>query len=391
MFRPDCHGFRTLLGALALLALGAMAPQEARPGTGASKGDPAFSAALALWLDDNDQDSLPRLNRLAEHGNERARLFLHLLQDRPDLWTGWLHRLQEDDRLALFQPARSDSARGWWTRGGAPDLVRWLRTEPLESQFIPAMLQVIAEGEPRLAFSRLAPALQYKELHQIAEIAGSSGLPPDLHFFLPLAELIWDPAQVGNLPSTPSAEDGVQERMQLALFYSWATFLMVQGDFAHQLPAETLRDMIRDLHRIAGSLPYISGDIAQADPAIAGKSAWPERRAVTLDWLRSTKIASHYRRMCQISCPDDLDRCLLTAYFANDGFAGMYGYGNPSETLIQGGLFRDSKRGQRSPVRRVAVHAATGGNFLAGIRRGSACFANEVARERDRQKETAEQ
>ena len=173
--------------------------------------------------------------------------------------------------------------------------------------------------------------------------------------------------------------------MQLALFYSWATFLMVQGDFAHQLPTETLRELITGLHKIAARLPYISAEAALADPEFAGKSAWPDRRGRTLDWLLQSPEAGHYRTMCTERCGDEADRCLLTAFFANGGYAVMYGKQTPSEQIIPATNFSASPRGKMLPIRRVARETLAlgrdAGSYMAELRKGSACYLKQVAGE----------
>lgn len=389
--RSQCLRF---LAAFSFLIVAAIAPQSARPDQIPTNKRLQFEAALSLWLQDNDRESLPRLRELAREGSEPARQFIRLLKLRPDLWTPWLAGLSDEQRNAFFRPRLpgGPARGGWWHRGEEPEPIALLRSQPLEEPFVADMIRLIELGEPRLAFTKLASALRHKSLHQIATLAGTSGLPPELHFFLPVAELIFDPEQVDDLPSNPNVEGGPEARMQLALFYSWATFLMVEGDFAHQLPTETLRELITRLHKIAARLPYISAEAALADPEVAGKSAWPGRREVTLEWLETSPTAEHYRLMCNSVCPEEPGRCLLTAYFANDGYAALYGYETPSQTLVPSQRFRKSVRAQRMIVRRIAnTLTATPGSIateLTAIRRGSRCLFREVSGALDRLAET---
>jgi hypothetical protein len=379
------------------LALCLLLPSLTRADTIQGADAELYRGAVQTWLDDNDQDSLPKLAGLARDGNAAAKELLWLIGARPDLWTSWLDELPDTERNAFFRPRLVDGRGhgGWWRPTDEPEIVRLLRTEPLEDPFIEDMIRLIEQGEPRLAFTRMASVLRYRDFDQIASIAASSRLPPELHFFMPLAELIRDPAQVRELSSAPPSDGEPDERMQLALFYSWATYLMVESDFAHQIPAETLREMITDLHGVAEHLPFISGDILLADPVHAGKSAWPARRERTLDWLKHADSAAHYRRMCRQSCASEFDRCLLTSFFANNGFAVMYGQDTPSERLISGDDFRKSERGRKLPLRRLTRellgNEAAMPTRLNLIHRGSACFASEISLEIKRRQETESQ
>lgn len=390
-----CSGLRFLLFAFTFAVFISAGLQRVQAADPVANNSSSFESAVALWLNDDDKTSLPRIADMAVSGDERAKLFLTLLGDRPELWTDWVHLLPDAERRALFRPIRDATLRSggtWWAQDDVPEVIGWVRTPALDHDFIESMKRLITLGEPRLAFARLAPTLKYKDLGEIAGIAETSSLPADLHFFRPLAELIKDPGRISSLPSAPSPDGTLDDRMQLALFYSWATFLAVQGDYAHQLPAATLRQMIESLHAVAENLPYISGEVTLADPESSGKPAWPGRRDMTLNWLKVADGAEHYRGMCQDRCASTQDRCLLSTYLANDGYAAMYAHETPSQNLIPDTRFRQSPRARRLPVRRIALEISNtperAAARLADIRRGSRCLFTEVGRQLDRLSET---
>lgn len=385
--RPVGLSVIQILTALSFLFLMALAPQSARSATEPEAGASPIASALTIWLQDNDRDSLPEIARLAREGSEPARLFLRLLDLRRDLWTPWLTGLTDEERATFFKPKLPDGPRygGWWRRGETPEPVSLLRSKPLEDHFAADMIRLMELGEPRLAFARLAGALQYRPLADTASLGEHPALPAQLSFFEKLSGFI----RAGRLPERdaygPEPDTPTEARMQQALYFSWAMFLMVDGDYGHEIPTDTMREVITVLHRVASDLPYITADPTLADPETAGKSAWPDRTERTLDWLRQSKEAGHYRAICSERCSDEFDRCLLTSFFANGGYAVLYGKQTPSEQLIPAPDFAASLRGAILPVRRVALETLAlgkgAGPFLASLRKGSACYQKQVTRE----------
>lgn len=377
------HVFR-ILTALTLLLLTGASPRAEQP-HGAD--DPVFRAALSLWLQDDDAAAMPELERLARQDNDAARQFLRLLRLRPDLWTPWLHGLTEDERRAFFRPLLPDGPKygGWYRRGAEPAPISLLRSKPLEESFVGDMIALMEQGEPRLAFARLAGALQFKPLAETTSLGEHPALPEQLAFMEKLSGFI----RSGRLPEAdaygPEPDTPAGARMQQALYFSWAMFLMVDGDYGHEIPTDTMRKVITVLYRVASELPYITADPTLGDPETAGKSAWPERTDRTLDWLRQSAEAGHYRTMCTERCSNEFDRCLLTSFFANGGYAVLYSKQTPSERLIPAPDFAASLRGAVLPVRRVAHETLAlgkaAGPFLASLRKGSACYQKQVTRE----------
>jgi len=267
-----------LLTALSLLMLGAMAPESARPEQETSKSPGRLEAALTLWLQDNDEDALPQLAEMARAGNSEARQFLRLLHLRPDLWTPWLAALSEEERRTFFKPKLPGGPKygGWWRRGEEPEIISLLRSKPLEVPFVADMTRLIELGEPRLAFVRLAPALKHKPLGETRALGESPALPAQLSFLSDLASFLKQGVLTDDdLPAlAPDLSD--EARMQMALHYSWAMFLMVEGDFGHEITVATMRDVITHLFRIAEGLPYTAADIAWPTLRLRGNPPGPD-------------------------------------------------------------------------------------------------------------------
>jgi len=96
------------LAAIAIALACALVPARAADIPG--QDDPAFKAAVELWLGDDEEPALRQLTRLAEGDNTAARFFLHTAQ----LYTyasSALAHLEPADRRALTEDARRPRTR----------------------------------------------------------------------------------------------------------------------------------------------------------------------------------------------------------------------------------------------------------------------------------------
>ena len=77
--------------------------------------DEEFSAALSLWLENNEEDALPRLRDLAQASNDTAQLLLGLIDKNSALQGPYLSFLARDERIALLRAPGGFSGRNWIT------------------------------------------------------------------------------------------------------------------------------------------------------------------------------------------------------------------------------------------------------------------------------------
>jgi hypothetical protein len=123
-------GLFRLVSAVALLALPALA------GTGtpiAGATDPAFVAARAAWLADDEAAALAALAGLAQSGNAAARLLLGLIDRFPELQGPWLSKLPRADRLALMRIPGGLSGQSWLASADTPLAAAWVELMRVEA------------------------------------------------------------------------------------------------------------------------------------------------------------------------------------------------------------------------------------------------------------------
>lgn len=151
--------------------------------------EPALQAAIEIWLEDNDEDSLPVLAALAAEGNIAARLLLARIEVTDQGPSNFLNGLSRQERVELF---RSDSGKGLFRP-------TWLKSEKkagnqtaatlLESTNTVVNLDAIRKlyeiGEPEAAYDLIREAAGNGSQEQKEELARilpeESELMPYLH------------------------------------------------------------------------------------------------------------------------------------------------------------------------------------------------------------------
>ncbi len=83
--------------------------------------DPALQAAIEVWLEDDDENSLPVIANLAGEGNIAARLLLARIEDTDRAPSDYVSSLSRTERVNLF---RSTSGKGVFRPS-------WLKSEML--------------------------------------------------------------------------------------------------------------------------------------------------------------------------------------------------------------------------------------------------------------------
>ena len=69
----------------------------------AGKDEPEFQAALQLWLNDNDDESLTRLSKLAMEGNVAARLLLARIEVTDRAPSEFVTQLTRKEYMDIFR------------------------------------------------------------------------------------------------------------------------------------------------------------------------------------------------------------------------------------------------------------------------------------------------
>lgn len=279
--------FRLLLaGALAL----AVAPAVAAPLAG--QDDPAFAAALALWLADDEAAALPALAALAHDDNRAAQILLGLIDREPALQGPFLAHLPRARRLEMLRAPGGLSGRNWLASA---------RSEPLAQAWVD-LADVRSGPEVIDAFRTLHEELAWRE----AAITLAARGHPALDLLAP---------QMGDTE---------------LLYLVWSTATPERRQ------------------RIEARLP--PGDAPHALMAAGGNGA------ALVEWLATSPAAAPLASLCSALCPTEVQTaCLLGAYGALDSHNGLLILGTPAEALVPQSAFLATPRGLSTVMRRLLL------------------------------------
>jgi hypothetical protein len=310
---------RALLPLAAALGLALMASGPSRAADApAGADDPAFAAALTLWLADDDETALPEFARLAARENDAARLLLARIDATPALQGPWLASLPRAERIALLREPGGRSGRSWIEAASRrSELARLWRDLP---QATPATaLRFAAIGEPRAARETLA-ALAARQYVGFVAVADDPAFPAEMR------HLIWR-----ELAATPEGRARIDTEIAA---------------------------------RPAG------------DPTIARFRADPAASPAAQDaWLAEAPLAAPLRALCAAACPATPASCVRGALALVGGHAGLARQGSPVETLVPGGVWDASPRGRAALLRRPEARTRTGAWLRAAVAAEDACLA----------------
>ena len=136
----------------AALVLMPVAAPGARAEPVAGQDDPAFAAALTLWLADDEAEALPALATLAADGNRAAQVLVALIDRVPDYQGPWLVGLERAERIALMRAPGARSGISWMAEAAVdtPLAALWMQSDDPDTTVATA-LAFAGIGEARAA------------------------------------------------------------------------------------------------------------------------------------------------------------------------------------------------------------------------------------------------
>lgn len=284
--------------------------------------DPAFRAALELWLDDDEATALPLLAGMAAAGNDAARLLVGLIDKTFPLQGPWLALRDKPERIALLRDPGGLSGQSW-LRLTEHDLAgRWMAVLDQRAD-IAAALSLADLGEARAVRVALV-SLEARQITGFADFADDPRFPDALRY------LVWQ---------------------------DW------------QKAGRTFDAALANLHPGDGQRQMVEASVAADD---------------LMDWLAITDLGRPLVALCEAACPDQQAACRLAGYQAIGGYRRFASLGTPAAVLISEARFAASRRGQASVLRRALAFDLLTSRRIAAIGRTDACFAGVLAAEGQR-------
>lgn len=257
--------------------------------------DEEFSAALSLWLDNNEEDALPGLRDLAQTSNGAAQILLGLIDKNSALQGPYLSFLARDDRIALLRAPGGLSGRNWISvSGGQTDLAQnWKDLWHLEggAEIAQKFLQM---GEDRAA----------REALIIIASRHDSVLPTEV------LSQDWYPDSLVHLTRNYALASENAERLH---------------------PGHPIR--------------LVSG--------------LTHDNAALRDWLVADPLGTPLRAVCEAQCPENSGDCAVALYRGLSGYHALLMLGSPVAALVSDEEFAKSRRSMAAVARRIMLaHSA---------------------------------
>ena len=305
------------------LVLSLLLVVPARAEMPAGHDDPRFQAAVAAWLDADDEVSLPALAQLAREGNTAAQILLGRIDQDSSTFSPFLKSMPVKERRALLRAPGGKFPKSWLrTAAESSRLASALQNARFADQDRVSIIELISLGEIGLA--RMVAWRMYNQ-----------GLWNEL---------------VSAIPER--TDDDVLTQT------AWAAAFYAEGEAAEALQEEA-RHAAREMTpltlyglRAAELEPEGSAErraqIAAFRWAVSG--IWPPdptKPEIPIGVLRLVSEASISRpliELCRQRCASSAEACYFLGHFLAGGLMGLERLGSPVETLVSTERYAASPR-----------------------------------------------
>ncbi|MGY6694973.1 MAG: hypothetical protein ACXIUW_02955 [Roseinatronobacter sp.] len=257
--------------------------------------DEDFSAALSLWLDNNEEDALPQLRDLAQASNDAAQMLLGLIDKNSALQGPFLSFLAREERIALLRAPGGLSGRNWITvLAEQNDLAKtWRDLWSLEGG-VDIAQRFLDNGEARAA----------REALIVIASRHDSALPADV------VSQEWYPDSLKHLTQHHDLSEGGSE---------------------HLHPGHPIR-------------------------LAAGVTL---ENSVLREWLMSDPLGMPLRGVCDAQCSDNPGDCAVALYRGLASYHALLLLGSPIAALLTDEEFAETRRSRAAVARRIMLaHSA---------------------------------
>jgi len=352
MFHQSGLAATSAIAVVLSLVSALLIPSTACYGQLSGSDDATLQRTVRLWLDDNDEASLPALAALARAGNPAARLLLARIERYDRAPSAYLTSLSKQARLSLFRAPRNES-------GFYPT---WLRIESVR-------------GNP------LATALErarrpYVDLQLIETLYRAGEIQASDH-----------PVRIASIY-------GDQKTHGTLLQSDYLITELVPYVRSYRIPAQQQADGLEALRTITGDSTI---DITDEDTSqvarmlslgypfgeISVSSRW---RSTIENWLMTSTASRPVAALCQQQCGDQAGACAVALLGLTGGYYELIRLDSPLESVISQDVFLNSPRARRSALQRAALtHSETAEELMsiAQIEKVSECAAALVNTVRD--------
>lgn len=265
-------------------------------------GKDEFDQAVDAWLQNNDEDSLPKLAALATAGHRDAKLILGRIE-----FKGLRLHSKSESRQILRAPL-GRYGQSWldvlYNEGDEFATLLWtIRSPPYD---VSKVRRLVAYGESNEASNLIVQYKKHGPMHGVADLLGDVALPANVRAAAFLSALD-QPADVGETPKLLQAN---VEQFPLTTFSSERLLSAVSGP---------LKKLMKWMQGLA---------VEPEDPGrMLATSALRDSAGSSPEGLRLL-------RFCERRCSDDVSLCMADTVAFVGGYMGMMHAGSPLESVI---------------------------------------------------------
>lgn len=333
-------------------AIMAVAVTTCLAGAPAATADQPLQEAVDLWLQGDDQESLPKLAELAAEGNPEARLLLARIETNDLGPSPYRQSLDRAQSRALFRYADVS------TFGRS-----WLFVEAQTGNALAQALLKAKEAEPDLA---LIDQLNRLGEHQATDRPTR------------IVALYGDQDQRDAL----AADEAVMEELLPYLSYLSGTPEQ-RGDGLAALRHIQPEPVDASTPEALGMAGMLALGLGYGDAA--SENAW---RPAVENWLMSDSSTKPIADLCSEHCSAQVGACAFAFMAVSGGYYETIRYDSPLETVIPQDQFLDSPRARLMVLRRAALaRTETNLEWLADsqeLAEISSCAADLIQSERSK-------
>jgi hypothetical protein len=326
----------------------------------AGKDDPALQAAIELWLQDNDADSLAQFAALASAGNVAARLLLARIEATEQAASNFVYGLSRKQRMELF---RSDSGTGLFRPS-------WLKTEKLAGNKVAAVLLESSNTSVNVPAIRTLYAIgeQQAAYDLIREVAGV-GAPQDKE---ELASLLPPGAEL--MPYLRALSNPVS-----GFTPGHAVLQSIIGGDEAAHSGNIFPGPEADTTAAAEFVEFGYQNGVEASKFDAHNSYYDE----LANWIETASSTAPIASLCRRVCAgEEVKSCAVTAFGLAGGYYKVIKFDSPLEALIEQSRYVESARAIGMLLRRISFVKTAAGTAMitdADLGNRTACLAKKVA------------
>ena len=315
---------------------------------------PALQAAIEIWLQDNDEDSLPVFATLATEGNIAARLLLARIEATDQASSDFVGGLSRKERVELF---RSNAGKGLFRP-------TWLKSEKktgnqFASTFLDSTALAVNISAIRMLYEIGEPEAAY-DLIREAAANGSEEQKQELAIFLPeKSELI---------PYLRALQNPV------------AGFTAGHAALQQSIGSNELQGPESDTRAAAKFVEFGYQTGVQTSEFDQSNHYYSD----LANWIESASVTTPIATLCRRHCGEDTRDCAITVFGLVGGYYKAIKFDSPIQTLIEQSRYVTSDRAVGMVLRRVSFARSAGAAKKLLISNSelhtkSACLAKAVA------------